>query len=188
MNTEVIEIALPEYQLDSQPDYLKLGKKVDTGIEKNLPDGVYVYRAISADDHLNLTLDQLVVKILELGTDKYDPKRKEVCFEEFCMYDHNIHAGFFSIQNSRIVIDGSYEHPSLFGDTIKKFYENALLDRGFGVRVDLLLIYDANKLEKAKKISLDAESTRSELEDCLYKFKDKDNKKDALVAIVKILR
>jgi hypothetical protein len=188
MKTNLIDIDLPEYNLDKKPDYLSLGKKADEALEDGLPEGDYVYRAIGADDHPGLTLDDLVLKILEKGTDKYDPNRKEVCFEEFCMYDHDFQAGSFKIQNGKIMLDDSYEIPTLFGDTIKKFYENVILDRGHRVRIDLLLIYDAAKLEKAKKIDSSADSIRPVLEECLYKFKDPENKQDALVAIVKILR
>lgn len=63
-----------------------------------------------------------------------------------------------------------------------------LLDRGYRVRIDVLIIYDADRLVRAKKVDPKAESARPELEECLYKFKDPENKKDALVGIVKILR
>ena len=188
MAVKIIEVHIPEYHLNTKPDYLKVGRKVDTEIEKNLPDGHYVYRAIGKDDHPDLSLNRLMETILKLGTDKYNPKRKEVCFEEFCMYDHDLQAGSFDIKNHKIVLDDSYEYPSMFGDTVKKFYENALLDRGYRVRIDVLIIYDAHKLVRAKKIDPKAESARPELEECLYKFKDPDNKQDALTAIIKILR
>lgn len=188
MAAKIIEIHVPEYHLNTKPDYLKVGRKVDSEIEKNLPDGQYVYRAIGKDDHPNLSLNEFVKIVLKLGTDKYDPKRKEVCFEGFCMYDHDIQAGSFDIKNHKIVLDSSYEYPSMFGDTVKKFYENVLLDRGYRVRIDVLIIYDANKLVRAKKIDPKAESARPELEECLYKFKDPKHKQDALVGIVKILR
>lgn len=185
---KTIKVNLPEYNIESQPNYIKIGKKVDSVIEQFLQDGDYIYRAIGGDDHKDMAIDELISKITELGTDKYDLERKEVCHDEFSRYDHDIQAGSFSVNNGKLILDDSYEHSSLFGDTAKKFYENVLLDRGYRVRIDLLVIYDANKLEKAKKIDPEAESARPELEDCLYKFKDPDNKKDALVGIVKILR
>ena len=188
MTAKMIEVHLPKYHLHTKPDYLKVGRKVDAEIEKILPDGQYIYRAIGKDDHPNLSLNEFVEIVLKLGTDKYDPKRKEVCFEGFCMYDHDIQAGSFDIKKHKIVLDSSYEYPSMFGDTVKKFYENVLLDRGYRVRIDVLIIYDANKLVKAKKIDPKAESARPELEECLYKFKDPEHKQDALVGIVKILR
>ena len=188
MTVKILEVHVPEYHLDKKPNYVKVGKKVDEEIEGKIPNGKYVYRALGKDDHPNLSLNEFVAKILELGTDKYDPKRKEVCSEEFCIYDHDIHAGTFEIKDGKIVLDDSYEYPSMFGDTVKKFYENVLLDRGFKVRIDVLIIYDADKLVKAKKVDQNAERLRPQLEECLFKFRDPKNKKDALVAIVKILR
>lgn len=188
MAVKIIEVRAPEYHLDTKPDYLTVGQKVDAEIEKNLPDGQYVYRAIGKDDHPKLSLHELVKIIVKLGTDKYDVKRKEVCSEEFSMYDHDMHAGSFVIKDHKIILDSSYEYPSLFGDTVKKFYENVLLDRGYRVRIDIVIIYNANKLVRANKINPRAESIRPELEECLYKFKDPEHKQKALAAIVTILR
>ena len=188
MTVKIIEVHVPEYNLHTKPDYLKIGRKVDAEIEKNLPDGYYVYRALGKDDHPNISLHELSEIIVKLGTDKYDPNRKEVCFEEFSSYDHDIQAGSFYIQNHRIILDDSYEYPSMFGDTVKKFYENVLLDRGYRIRIDIVIIYDANKLVRAKKVDRKASNIRLELENCLYKFKDPKHKQDALVGIIKILR
>lgn len=187
MPTKIIKVSVPEYNLESHPDYVSVGKKVDAEIVKNFSDGKYVYRAIGLDDHPELALDEFVEIVKESGTDKYDPERKEVCFDEFCMYDHDMQAGCFEIKDGEIIEEG-LEYPTMFGDTVKKFHENVLLDRGHRVRIDVLLMYDLNKMEKAKKIDESAESSRPELVDCLYKFKDPENKKDALVGIVKILR
>ena len=185
---KIIEIKVPEYNIKDKIDYLKIGKKVDKKIESNFGDGKYILRAIGLDDHPNMSLNKLVLTILKLGTDKYNQNRKEICHKEFSMYDHDIQAGEFKIKNHKIIIDNSYEYPSLFGDAVKKFYENVLLDRGYRVRIDVLIIYNAKKLKRAKKINPNAESARPELEGCLYKFKNPKDKKDALVGIVKILR
>jgi len=187
MSVKIFEIFLPEYQLKTKPNYSKIGKKVDKELVLNIPDGKYIYRAISSNDHKDHTIDSLTSIILESGTDKYDLNRKEVCYDDFCMYDHDIQAGFFEIKNNKLVLDNSFEYDSLFGDTVKKFYENVLEDRGYRVKIDILIIYDATKLKKAEKIDERAEDLNSVLVNCLYKFKDGKNKKDALVAIVKIL-
>jgi hypothetical protein len=186
MTARILEIHTPEYNLDAKPDYLNIGEKVDTEIGASLPDGRYLYRAIGKDDHPKFSVNDLVDIILKSGTDKYDPERKEVCFDEFCMYDHDIQAGSFKIKDHKIISNDSNE--SMFGDTIKKFYENVLLDRGYRVRIDILIIYDADKFLRAQKIKERIKSVRSELEACLYKFKDPKNKREALVEIVKILR
>jgi len=186
--TKVITVELPEYTIEQEPDYLEIGKKVDHAIEHNFPDGKYVSRAIGKNDHPDLSLDELVSIIIESGTDKYDPEKKGVCHEEFSVYDHDLQAGSFEIKNSKIILDKSYRYPTLFGDTIYNFYEKTLHDRGYAVRIDLLILYDADKLDRANKVDHQAQGVGEGLEQYLYKFKDRKNKKDALLGIVKILR
>ncbi|MFQ5475243.1 MAG: hypothetical protein ACE5DM_05400, partial [Candidatus Nanoarchaeia archaeon] len=94
---KIIEVHVPEYGIKEKPDYVEAGKKVDKEIEKNLPDGQYVYRAIGSDDHPGVSIEKPASIVIKLGTDKYDPDRKEVCHEEFCTYDHDFHAGSFEI-------------------------------------------------------------------------------------------
>ena len=188
MTAKIIEIHLPEYHIKEKPDYVKLGKKVDKVIEKSLPDGKYIVRAIGSDDHKGITLNKLAKIILDTGTDKYDPSRKAVAHDEFSGYDYDIQAGTIEIKNGNLVIPKGYKYPTEFGDVIWHFYEHTPHDRGYAVRIDLLLIYNPKHLKKARKFHPRGRSVRRGLNNYLYKFKDPDNKKDALVGIVKILR
>ncbi|MEA3514126.1 MAG: hypothetical protein U9R34_01470 [Nanoarchaeota archaeon] len=188
MAVKVIEVHLPEYNVKKKPDYLKLGKKVDAILEKNFPDGKYILRAIGSDDHQGLSLNQLADVVVKTGTDKYNLNKKGVCHDEFSGYDYDIHAGTFEIKNSRLVIPDSYKYATEFWDIIWHFYEHTPLDRGYAVRIDLLLIYDPKKLKKARKSHQKARSVRKGLNNYLYKFKDQENKKDAIIGIIKILR
>ena len=187
MKAKVIEVHLPEYNIKKKPDYVKLGKKVDAVIEKSFPDGKYILRALGSDDHPNLTLDKLADIVLKIGTDRYDPNRKGVCHDEFCGYDYDIQAGTITVKNGKLVIPKDYKYPTEFGDTIWHFYEHTHLDRGYAVRIDLLLIYDPKQLTKARKFHSKAQSVRRGLNNYLYKFKHPKNKKDALLGIIKIL-
>jgi hypothetical protein len=182
---KVIEISLPEYTIKKKPDYVKIGKKVDSTIGKAFPDGKYILRAIGADDHPNLTLEELIDIIIKTGTDRYDPKKKAVAHEEFSGYDYDIHAGIIEIKNSKVVITKNDEYPTMFGSFVYNFYENAPLDRGHAVRIDLLLLYDPKKMQKAKKINQKA-LVKKGLDKFLYRFKG--DKKEALLGIVKIMR
>ena len=188
MTVKVISVSVPEYTVNKKPDYFVIGNKVDKAIEDNFDNGKYIYRALGIDDHPNMTLDKLVSVILKRGTDKYDPKRNGVCHEQFSVYDYDIQAGSFEIKDSKIVVLPIDTYPTLFGDTIYDFYENAPQDRGYPVRIDLLVLYDTDKLEPAKLMNPDAKRVEPRLEKYLYKFKDRGNKKDALLGIVKILR
>jgi len=103
------------------------------------------------------------------------------------LYHHyDIQAGSFEIKDSKIIIDESDKYPTLFGDTICDFFESTPYDRGYPVRIGILILYDARKLELAPKIDPRAPSHR--LEKYLYKFKDRENKPDALLGVVRILR
>jgi hypothetical protein len=184
---KVIEIPVPEYNVKNKPNYIKIGKKVDKVLEKSFPDGRYILRAIGTQDHPKLSMQKLVAIIIETGTDKYDNKRKSVSHEEFSGYDYDIQAGKVKIKNSKLTEErGKYQ--TVFGDIVFHFYEHAPLDRGYSVRIDLLLLYDPSKLARAKKFHSKARSVRSRLNQYLYKFKDRKNKKDALLGIVKILK
>jgi len=188
MKTKIITVNLPEYTIDKEPAYDKLGLVVDRAIEKELPDGRYIIRAISIDEHKGLSVDELIAKILELGTDKYDPKRKPVAYEDFQAYDYDIQAGYFDIKDGKIVDYPDDECRTTFGTTIYEFYVNTPFDRGYPVRIDLLLLYDPEKLELAKIVNNDLPKPRAGLEKFLYKFKNPDNKKEALVGLVKVGR
>jgi hypothetical protein len=188
MPIKVIAVAVPEYSVDKKPDYLKIGEKVDAEIERNFGDQKYIYRAIGIYDHPKLTLDELVSIILKTGTDKYDPSRKGVYHEQFSVYDYDIQAGSFEIRDGNIVIEASDTYPTLFGDTIYDFYENAPQDRGYPVRIDILVFYDIDKLELAKLKNPVSKEVDPRLAKYLYRFKDRGKKKDALLGIVKILR
>lgn len=187
MAVKVIEIHLPEYDIKKKPNYLMLGKKVDSVLKKSFSDGKYILRSIGSGDHKGFSLNKLANIVLKTGTDKYDPKRKGVCHDEFSGYDYDIQAETFEIKKSKLIVEGK-KYPTLFGEIVHHFYEHTPLDRGHAVRIDLLLIYDPKKMVKARKINPKAQSVRRKLINFLYKFKDSKNKKDALLGIVKIMK
>jgi len=185
---KIIEVHVPEYNVKKKPDYLKIGKKVDKIIERTFTDGKYVVRAIGLDDHPGLSLDKLAEIIIKTGTDKYNPKRKGVAHKEFCEYNYDIQAGTFKTKNSKMLPNKQDRYPSVFGDIIYNFYENTPHDRGYPVRIDLLIIYNRKKLVNPRKFNPSIKRNRKRWNIHLYRFKNRKNKKDALLGIVKILR
>lgn len=187
MKATVAEISVPEYTIESKPDYMRIGRKVDRLIGSTFGDGRYVMRAIGSSDHADKTPDQLTNIILELGTDKYDSDRPEVAYKDFRGYDHDFHGGYFEIQGEDVVSSGEQVYPSVFGDIVYHFYEHAPIDRGYPVRIDILLVYHADHLERAVLVDRTTPRQRSSLETHLYKFKNKDKRREALAGIVRIL-
>ena len=174
----IINLPLPEYTIDTQPDYQAIGKKIDDNLEKNFFGKKVAIRALSLTDHPQLTLGEFVNIIATTGTDKYDPKRKGVGHEDFEPYNVDLQAGFGTV-GTDLQGEGA--------DIIQKFYENALLDRGYRLRIDLLVIYDLNQLIRAEKEDLSKPGVHPRLEPFLFRFKDPEHKLQALLGIIKLL-
>lgn len=176
---KTVSVSIPEYTIDKQPDYIVIGTKIDNVLTENF-EGEFLARVISLIDHPKYNLDQLVNVIAESGTDKYDPNRKGVAHIEFEPYK-------LDLQAEQIIIhDGKLHKP--FGQRlVKLFYENTLIDRGFRLRVDLILLYDFRQMVKAEKVDNTKPGVCSNLEKYLWRFQDPKNKQRALVGIVKIL-
>ncbi len=187
MATKVIEISISEYNVKRKPNYLRIGKKVDKILQKNFPNGRYILRAVGSSEHPKLSVHQVSNLILKHGTDKYDSKKKSFCHEEFSGYDYDFQAGRFEIKNSKLIVNKEDKIPSTFGDIVYHFYEHAPLDRGYPVKIDLLLIYDTSQLKKARKFNSKSKILRKGLNKYLYKFKNRKNKQKSLLGIVKIV-
>jgi len=173
---KIISISSPEYKIDKQPDYQAVGAKIDKALEENFGGQDVAIRALSLIDHPQFTLDEFVKVISETGTDKYDPDRKGV--EGFENYNVDLQAGFCTVGKN---------HFGEGADIVQKFYENVLLDRGYRLRVDLLVIYDLSQLIQAQKVDPNQPGVDFRLEPYMFQFKDKNNKKRALLGIIKLL-
>ena len=177
---KIVTISIPEYNLDNQLDYKKIGAKIDKVFEDNF-EGRFLVRELSITDHPQFSLDGLVDIILKTGTDKYDPSRKGVAHEEFEPYKPDLQAGEVIIKDGKIIGES-------FSEDIRRFYENALLDRGYRLRIDLIVIYNPEQMVQAKKIDHTKPSIESHLEQYLWRFKDSEDKPRAIVGVIKILR
>jgi hypothetical protein len=169
----IISFPLPEYNINTQPNYQLIGAKIDGILAKNFIGKNVAIRALSLSDHPQFTLNEFIIKILEKGTDKYDLDRKGV--EGFEDYDVDLQASPCKIGKN---------HTGEGASIIQKFYENVLLDRGYRLRIDILLIYDLNQLKRARKISPIKSGVHPRLEKYMFKFKNPENKLKSLIGIV----
>ena len=129
----------------------------------------------------------MTVKVIEIPLPEYTTKKKPDYLKFGKKVDKIIERAFPDGKYIMRAI-GSSDHPNLeFGDTIWHFYEHTLFDRGYAVRIDVLLFYDPKHLRKARKFNKTSKGVRKGLGNYLYKFNDPKHKKDALVGIVKIL-
>ena len=180
MNPKIIQISIPEYKIETQPDYISVGEQIDKTITDNF-NGTFLLRAFSMIDHPQYALDELVDIILKTGTDKYDPNRKGVAHEEFEPYKSDIQAGEIVVKDGKIIGES-------FSEDIKRFYENTLIDRGYRLRIDLIVLYNPQQFIRAEKMDDTKPSVAPHLEEYLWKFKNPDNKSKTVVGIIKILK
>lgn len=170
----VYSISLPEYKAEPQTDWLSVGKKLDRLIEDCFPGQTIAIRCIGLVDHPGQSLDELVAIILETGTDRYDPLRKGV-HPEFYRDVNDFFAGPAVVTEDGLVElrPGREPTPSSMAEAVEIFYEGTIADRGYPIRLDILIVYALDQLE---------------WEDVLFRFKYPDRKPEALLGVIKILR
>lgn len=127
----------------------------------------YLIRVLSSKQH-DMDVDALIQVIKETGSDRYDPKRKQI-FDHF-YGKHDVH--FFADRTK----NDDYE-PKL-REVIEKFPERTKGDRKIAVIPDIAIIYDASKCEMIMNVYDDHETS-----DC---FRFKGNPKDALIEVRKV--
>jgi hypothetical protein len=174
----VYTISIPEYTVSQKPDYAAVGRTLNRVIESHF-QGKIVIRGIGLIDHSGKSLDGLVSLLLETGTDRYDAKREGVHYPE--EYPTAIFA--CPCEVTQKLTSAHYqdrlEFGSVMAECVGDFYKGALADRGYSIRLDLLLVYDRQQLLGVPN---------DDVEDCcLYAFRQPDRKRDALLGIVKIL-
>lgn len=175
MTPPVLTISLPEYKTNEKPDVLKIGSKLDNLFEKNFHGKSVVIRCISTQDHPGKILDELADIVLKTGTDKYDATRKGIGYHVGS--DQGKHIDFFGTP-----IDIT-DHTDIFTlELLNDFYHGAQGDRGYHLRIDLVMIYDPTKLMLVEHLyGDDVEESDG------FVFKDPEHKSDALLGIIKVL-
>lgn len=171
--TPVINVHLPEYRLDAEPDHVALGKIVDAELKKHFMGQTVVARGIGSSEHPGKSINELMEIIQRDGTDRYSPKRKGDRYE-------NIQGKHIDLFGFRRKIT---PHTQLFKDIIYGFYHGAIAIHGKPTRIDILLIYDALKL----KAVLHQYEGREDKKRDGFAFKEPNNKAEALLGIIKIM-
>jgi hypothetical protein len=168
----VYSINIPEYRLDQKPDYQMVGRKMDEAIQQYFSDREIALRCLSLADHPGQTMDSLVETIQRLGTDRYDPDRKGVLHDFYKDRGVDMFAGPHDFTKGAQAL----------ADTVENFYEGALQDRGYRVRIDLILVYDPKQLE-----FVPVDYGNGDYGNDAFRFKNPEEKRKALIGIIKVL-
>ena len=168
----VYVLSIPEYTIHEKPDYKKIGDKIDSSIKKHFLGKKVCIRALGSQDH-HFSQEELIQKIIMQGTDRYDLDKKSF-WHEWKVYKNkgiDLFACF-----KKITKDFHFMH-----EVIGDFYEGALADRGYSVRIDILLFYDPEKLEMIPIIYAE-----DDVGEDAWKFKFPEQKREALLGIIKV--
>lgn len=137
MEVKFLTLKLLNYNVENIEEFNNIGNIIDKTISKNFSQYDIAVRGLSLHDHPNLSLDNWIKIILKNGTDHYDPKRKMSVAHDFYtkqgveLFAMPIKAG---------------EKVCFAKEMIEDFAVGAIQDRGYSLRIDLLVIYDLNKL------------------------------------------
>lgn len=64
----------------------------------------------------------------------------------------------------------------------------ATMDRGYRLRIDLIVLYDPKQFNRAEKVDHTKPDVAPHLEEYLWRFKNPDNKSKAVAGMIKILK
>jgi len=170
---KTLTLHIPQYQITAEPDHRAIGKIVDDELRRHFMNATIVARGIASSEHPGKTIDELVEIIKLDGTDRYDVNRKGDRYE--------------NLQGKRIDLFGFRRkvgpHMRLFKDVVYGFYHSALGVHGKAARIDILIIYNAEKL----KAVLHQYEGRTDKKRDGFVFLDPTHKQDSLLGIIKIL-
>jgi hypothetical protein len=170
---ELIEITVPSYKPGRAPDHSVVGEKLDTLLKRYFMGKKVVIRCIGSQDHPNLSLDELTDVVTKTGTDKYDPDRMGVGYEEFVR--KGVQVDFYG-EDTTITKDSK-----IMGQALWEMHHSAIGDRGHGVHVDLVLVYDYEQLDMVMNLYSHHPTSDG------FVFKNPHDKSAALLGVIKIL-
>lgn len=150
---------------------ISLGNAVDKIIEQNFRGKDVAIRAISLADHPGKSLEEMIALIRETGTDKYDPDRKSF-WQEFDVYKNK----GIEMFATKVKVEKNFHFMhEVFGD----FFEGTVEDRGYAVKLDVVILYDPAKLQ-----NIPIEHSQNDIEECAWKFLVPDKKAEALLGVI----
>ena len=165
-------VNLPDYTIASPPDENSLGAVLDEVLIEHFLDRKVVIRGVASSEHPGLSVDELINVAKTTGWDRYDQSRTGDRYE--------------NVENERIDLFGFTATVSksmrLFHQMIYGFYYSAISIHGRPVRIDMVLVYDAEQMQQIPHAYQD----RDDIKDDGYIFKNLHDKTSALIGIIKI--
>lgn len=167
-----ITIDLPEYTIESPPDHKAIGKKVDDVLREHYMGQAIIVRGVASSEHPEKTKDELIRIIKQTGTDRYDAERTGDRYENV----EGKHIDFFGVP--AIISPTS----SVFETIVYGFYHSAIGIHGKPQRIDIVTIYDAEKVEQVVHRYEGCDDIKNDG----FAFKEPTQKPDSILGIIKL--
>jgi len=160
------EVYVPAYDVSKQMEYKKIAEQIDAHLRDKYEGQKVVIRSLSASEHQE-PLDDIIERIKSTGTDRNEPEKQGRGYEK-------VNCDFFGTYHE------VHKSSNMIEPAIRKFYEKPKENGKPPMKVDLVLIYEAEHVEKVPY-----EDKDHDMHDA-YKFRNPDNKQAALKGIIKI--
>ncbi len=168
----IYSIKISEYNVESKPNHIEIGAKIDKLIKKYFFEKKVAIRGISLSDHKGKNSSDLIRIIKKLGHDRYNSRIKGDRYENV----EGKKIDFFAL-DFKISEKGKYVR-----HLIEPFYDMGIKYGGHPLRLDILIIYDFAKLKRV----VHKYEGRKDIKRDGFVFRNQDNKKEALLGIVVI--
>ena len=168
----VYTVSIPDYKTEGKPTYEKWGLSIDTVLRLNFFGKKIAVRYLSTEDHAGMSAEELIKIIETTGTDKYDPNRKMSVAHDFYA-EKGI--DLFAVKAD---VD---DELNISAQALEDFFEGAIMDRGYAIQPNVLVVYDRDQLETISIVYDDGVGEDG------YKFKNAEKKADAVLGFIKIV-
>jgi len=179
----LVSISLPDYGVEQEPESAALGLRLDAVIAGRFPERRLAVRGIGLIDHPGWSAQELIETLRARGTDRYDPARRGIHADFYADYAIDLFATPCEVRGGRLISRNDPAVPSVMGQLLSDFFHGAITDRGYPIRLDLLLIYDREQLTEVDCSALWPDQA-PEPESSAFAFRDPGRKTDALLGIV----
>jgi hypothetical protein len=168
----VYMISLPEYSIDSAPDEIAIGAKLDVLLKQHFLGKSILIRGIASSEHPGKTIDEIVDIIQNTGTDRYDPTRKGDRYE-------NIEGKHIDLFAFPAIITNEIE---IMRWLIYGFYHSAIAVHGRPSLIDVIMIYDAMQMTRV----LHQYKGRDDIKDDGFVFNKNRDRPSALLGVITV--
>lgn len=157
-----------------KPDFSKIGEKIDCCLKRHFLGKEVAIRVLGSEEHKGKSIDDVIEIIKDIGHDRYNPKKRGDRYENI----ENKEIDFFALD---FKVKDKEEY---FKHFIEPFYYWPIADNRGPIRVDIAIIYDLTQL---KVVEHQYEGREGEIKRDGFVFKYPDQKKRAILGIIKIL-